>query len=116
MPGPGENPKSYDDIVRSTVVDPDSSQRPSAAQERAARNGFRTLDSDEQALHDRVAQALAASGAALADVSIEIARDLVTLRGRVANAAQLRRLEDVVAALPGVSTIHNQVVIATPSQ
>jgi osmotically-inducible protein OsmY len=109
---PGENPKSYEDIVRATVVDPDSSQRPTTAQEHAAHHGYRAVDGDEQALHDAVARALAAAGGDTSEVAIEVARDLVTLRGRVASSALLRQIEDAVAAVPGVATIHNQLVIA----
>src|SRR5689334_1639598 len=33
------NPKTYDEIVRATVLDPDSSVRPTKEQEQAAREG-----------------------------------------------------------------------------
>jgi hypothetical protein len=98
---------SYDDIVRRTVVDPDSSVRPSPDQIQDAREGFRALDTDEQGLHDRVAVAVAR----MPGVSVEVTRDLVTLRGRVPSPAALRELEDAVARVPGVETVHNQVVI-----
>lgn len=111
-PTAGRNPKSYEEIIRKTVVDPDSSVRPTLAQERAAREGFRALDTDEQDLHDRVVQALASTGAA--GVTVEVSRDLVTLRGRVADTVILRRLENATASVPGVSTIHNQVVVGPP--
>lgn len=104
-------PSSYDDIVRRTVVDPDSSVRPTREQEQAAREGFRALDADEQVLYDRVRQALASLGPDAAGVTAEVSRELVTLRGRVADAAMLRRLEDAVAYVTGVETIHNQVVV-----
>jgi osmotically-inducible protein OsmY len=107
-----KNPKSYDDIVRQTVVDPDSSARPTRGQEQQAREGFRALDGDEAALQSRVEQALARTSAA-AGVTIEVARELVTLRGRVADAADLRTIEDVVAAVPGVDTVHNQIVVGS---
>jgi hypothetical protein len=99
--------KTYDEIVRSTVVEPDSSFRPSSDQVQAAREGFRALDDDEQALADRVTSALAS----FTGVQVEVTRDLVTLRGRVADPAALRALEDAVARVPGVQTVHNQVVI-----
>jgi osmotically-inducible protein OsmY len=108
---PGKNSKSYEEIVRQTVVDPDSSARPTLAQEQAAREGFRALDADERALQDRVLGALATSGAEIAGVTIEVTRDLVTLRGRVADAGMLSPLEDAVARVPGVGTIHNLVVV-----
>jgi len=109
-----ENSNSYEDIVRQTVLDPDSSQRPTRAQERAAREGFRAMDADETQLHHRVAQALAGVPE-MASVSVEVTRDLVTLRGRVTAAESLRTLEDMVAAVPGVGTIHNQVVVGAGS-
>jgi hypothetical protein len=108
----GRNPRSYDEIVRSTVVDPDSSVRPTREQEQAAREGFRALDADEQALHARVMTALAAS-AATSGVTVEITGDLVTLRGQVPDAGTLRVLEDTVARVQGVETIHNQVVVGS---
>jgi hypothetical protein len=106
------NPSSYDDIVRRTVVEPDSSTRPTQQQEQAARNGFRALDPDEQVLHDRVKQALATLGAVASQVTVEVSRELVTLRGQVSDAAMLRRIEDAVAYVTGVETIHNQVVVS----
>jgi osmotically-inducible protein OsmY len=107
-----KNPKSYDDIVRQTVVDPDSSVRPTKGQEQQARDGFRALDADEAALHDKVQQALASAGIA-SGVTVEVARELVTLRGRVADAADLRTVEDVVAAVAGVETVHNLIVVGS---
>jgi osmotically-inducible protein OsmY len=106
------NPRSYDDIVRQTVVEPDTSIRPTREQEQAAREGFRALDPDEQVLHDRVVQALATLGADASRVTAEISRELVTLRGQVADVATLRRIEDAVAYVTGVETIYNQVVVA----
>ncbi len=104
-----KKPSSYDDIVRRTVVDPDSSVRPTKEQEKAAREGFRAMDDDEQALHDRVQQALAQAGAA--GVAIEVARERVTLRGRVDDVTALRSIEDAVARVPGVDTVHSQLVV-----
>ncbi|TMQ09773.1 MAG: BON domain-containing protein [Deltaproteobacteria bacterium] len=106
------NSNTYDDIVRKTVVDPDSSVRPTREQEHAAREGFRALDPEEQQIHDRVQQALAALGPEAARISFEVTRDLVTLRGQVGDLASLRRIEDAVAVAGGVETIHNQIVVA----
>jgi hypothetical protein len=102
----------YEEIVRRTVVDPDSSVRPTREQIQAAREGFRAVDADEQALHDRVGGAIAALG--VAGVTIEVSRELVTLRGRVADTDMLRALEDAVARVPGVNTVHNQIVVGSP--
>jgi osmotically-inducible protein OsmY len=108
------SPRSYDDIVRQTVVQPDALPRPTQDQEQAAREGFRALDPDEQVLHDRVLQALATLGPDASRVTAEISRELVTLRGQVGDVAMLRRIEDAVAYVTGVETIHNQVVVAAP--
>jgi osmotically-inducible protein OsmY len=109
----GQIPRSYEEIVRKTVVDPDSSVRPTLEQERISREGYRALDAEEQALLDRVRHALVAAGEDAADVTIEVSRDLVTLRGRVADTTLLRILEDAVARVSGVSTIHDQIVVVT---
>jgi len=109
-----KKPNSYEEIVRQTVVDPDSSVRPTIEQEQAGREGFRALDADERALQERVLAALASSGIDIFGLTVEATRSLVTLRGRVADAAMLRTLEDAVARVPGIDTIHNQVVVGSP--
>ncbi len=108
------NPSSYDDIVRRTVIEPDSSVRPTHDQEHRAYQGYRALDPDEQVLQEQVQQALASLGGDAAGVTVEVSRELITLRGKVAHLATLRRLEDTVAHVAGVETIHNQVVVAAP--
>ena len=107
----GQKPKSYEEIVRESVPDPDSSQRPTIEQERLAYEGYHALDDGERSLLGRVQQALSAAGADLSGVTAEPNGDLITLRGRVATASLLRTLEDLVAAVPGVSTVHNLVVV-----
>lgn len=112
---PGRNTRSYDDIVRETVVDPDSSKRPTRDQIRAAHEGHWALDGEESALRARVLEALTRSGVDVSGVTVEVDRDLVTLRGQVPQPGMLRAIEDAVAALPGVSTIHNQVIVREKS-
>jgi osmotically-inducible protein OsmY len=109
----GKNPRSYDDIVRSTVVDPDSSVRPTREQEQQAREGFRATDADEEALQGRVMTAIAAAGADAVGVTAEVTGDLVRLSGQVPHSAMLRSIEDMVARVAGVETIHNQIVVAS---
>jgi hypothetical protein len=103
MPQP---PRSYDEITRATVPGPDSSFRPTLLQEQQAREGFRMLDEDEHALHDKVAAAIGRDG-----IDFEIERTRVTLRGHVATGAQLTELEDRVRAIDGVSEVDNDLVI-----
>lgn len=98
--------RTYDEITRRTVPDPDSSFRPTKDQEQQAREGFRMLDEDEHALHDRVMAALAGTSA-----DIEIDRNRVTLRGQVADGAELTRIEDRVRAVEGVGEVKNELVI-----
>lgn len=97
--------------MRETVVDPDSSKRPTREQVQASREGFWANDAEESALHDRVLAALAACGTDASRVTVDVARELVTLRGSVAEPGMLRTIEEAVARVPGVSTIHNQIVV-----
>jgi len=101
-----DKPRSYDDITRSTVPEPDSSFRPTKLQEQQAREGFRMLDVDEQALHARVQAALGG-----AQIDLEIDRTRVILRGQVATGALLQQLEDRVRAVEGVTAVENDLVI-----
>jgi hypothetical protein len=106
------NSSSYDDIVRRTVVDPDSSVRPTREQEQAAREGFRALDDEERVIHDQVQRAIANLGEDASRVTAEVSRELVILRGHVADVGLLRKVEDAVARIAGVETVHNQIVVA----
>ena len=72
MPGQPP-PKSYDEITRRTVPDPEGSWRPSPQQEKQAHEGFRALDAFEQDLHDRVRDALIAEGIDTSRIAIEVA-------------------------------------------
>jgi hypothetical protein len=101
-------PQSYDDIVRKTVPDPDSSARPTVRQEQQARDGFRAMDEHEQALAARVAAALAGMA-----VDIEVERETVTLHGKVASAADIARAEDLVGRVDGVSGVVNRLVVGS---
>ncbi len=109
MPGP--IPRSYDEITRSTVPEPDSSFRPTVEQERAALAGERHLSADERLLHDAVAKAVRRSGLDVEDVWIEVEGSRVTLRGRVAGAQFLPKLEEVVRGIPDVGDIVDLVVV-----
>lgn len=107
-----EPAKSYDDIVRQTVPEPDSSFRPSVGQEKAAYEGTRILDEDEQRLYARVVDSLLGiSDIDPAGVHVEVDRDRVTLRGRVHDAGVLDLIERRVQAVEGVSAVANLLVI-----
>ena len=100
-------PKTYDEIVRKTVTEPDSSFRPSPEQVRQAYEGFRELDADEQALKDRVEAALRAHP----NVEVEVQRDRVILRGKVSGPEEMRQVPELVRGIEGVGAVDDQLVI-----
>jgi osmotically-inducible protein OsmY len=100
--------RSYDDITRATVIEPDSSWRPTREQVQHAFEGQRALDADEHALLARIHMALGADADLL---EVEIDRACVILRGRVPTSYQYRHLEDVVRAVVGVEEVKNDLVI-----
>lgn len=108
---PQNTPRSYDDITRRTVPEPDSSFRPTKDQERAALEGERILSTDEQSLHDKVADKLRRSRLDIAEVSIEIDGTRVTLRGRVDDHHTLPLLESAVREVGEVGDIVDLVVV-----
>lgn len=105
-------PKTYDEIVRKTVPDPDSSWRPTPQQERQAYEGFRALDAEEQALFDRLNRVLEQSGHDLQHVAVEVERDHVIIRGSVRDEAALCRVLDIVRNVRGVGSVYDQLVIS----
>lgn len=94
--------KTYDEISRKTIPNPDTSWKPSPEQVKQAHEGFRAMDADEQALHARVA-------AALPGVEIEVANDRVTLRGQV-DQATMAKAADVARGVEGVGSVDDQLV------
>lgn len=108
---PQNPPRSYDDITRRTVPEPDSSFRPTKDQERAAFEGERILSTDEQALHDKVASALRNARLDIEEVSIEIDGTRVTLRGRVDDHHILPLLESAVRDVADVGDIVDLVLV-----
>src|SRR5690349_2813903 len=100
MPG-HQPPKSYDEITRKTVPDPEGSWRPSPNQvQDALTGGYKALDADEQDLHDRVRDALVNAGVDTSRIAIEVARERVTLRGTVTQGSRLDQIERAVNAVP----------------
>ncbi len=113
-PMPPEHPKAperYDDIIRSTVPEPDSSFRPTRDQELSALDGSRTQPADDAALYARVFEALRGTGVEVSAVTVEIDGTTVTLRGRVADVQVLPQLEDAVRAIPGVGDLVDRIVV-----
>lgn len=121
MPGRSDKtPSSYDEILRRTVVNPDSSMRPSREEELLARHRFgeatehrpRPLTRPELELLDRVRRTLMADpGLDLTRVDISVDVRCVVLTGDVPGEATSIRIADLAAAVPGVEGVDNQLVI-----
>jgi osmotically-inducible protein OsmY len=109
---PTRPPRSYEEITRATVPEPDSSWRPSVEQEKRAYEGYRALDPDEQKLAERVHDALLAAGLDSTRLQIEIDRDRVILRGQVRDRECLMKIPAVVGQVEGVRAVVDQLVIA----
>jgi osmotically-inducible protein OsmY len=104
--------RSYDEIVRQTVPELDSSFRPTQGQEQAAYEGTRILDEDEQKLYSRVVDALLGIGDIdPSGIRVEVDRDRVTLRGQISTASSLDRIERRVHDADGVGLVVNYLTI-----
>jgi hypothetical protein len=105
-------PKTYDEIVRRTVPEPDTSWRPTPEQEHQAHQGFRALDAAEHALFYRINRVLADHGHDLHHVAVEVERDHVIISGSVRDGAALVRVLDLIRNVEGVGSIDDQLVIS----
>ncbi len=106
--------RSYDEIIRRTVPELDSSFRPSPQQEKAAYEGTRILDEDEQRLYARVVDALLDVGDLdPSGISVEIDRDRVTLHGRVTDPGAMDRIERRVEEVEGVGVVASLLVVGS---
>jgi len=93
--------RTYDEITRLTVPDPDSSFRPPLSGEASTPSGLR----------DRVIDALEANG--LFGIAFEVIDARVLVRGDVRDAATRDRIERVVAAVDGVESVESRLHLPT---
>jgi osmotically-inducible protein OsmY len=98
------------------VVDPDSSFRPSKAQEdeadgahRAARERAQMTD-QEIMLYAKLSEELL-DDHALGDIGFELDHHCVTLHGSVRDARAITYLEDLARSVPGVEVVINHLVV-----
>lgn len=109
-------PRSYDDIVRRTVPDPDSSFRPTpqqiaeAGEEHRERRMAAQMTSDEHELYGRVASVLLGEES-LGEIGFELDGRRVILHGSVPDAAALRRVERLAETIDGIDEIENRIVV-----
>lgn len=106
-------PRTYDEIVRRTVIEPDSSFRPPPEQEHDALTGpYVRHDAEERAILGEVLDLARELGAAQLD--IEVRRPRVTLRGRVPTMRLARQLVDRVEELDGVDEVVDLMFVEEP--
>ena len=112
---PPRIPHSYDEIVRQTVPDPDSSFRPDERQVAEADERFRDerlsaqMTDQERALYARVAAVIFTTGD---EVGFEVDRGMVILHGNVRDPSSLQMIEDRVRAVDGVKDVANRIVVS----
>jgi len=106
-------PRSYDEITRNTVPDPDSSRRPTRELERAASEHLHPMPPAERELYLRIKDTLMViPDVATSHVVVGVDRDHVTLRGTVHDARSRERVEAIVEAIAGVGRVDNLLIIA----
>jgi hypothetical protein len=117
---PSKAPGSYDDIVRRTVPNPDTSFRPTRAQvedaykDPADRPDLH-LDADERALRDRVRAAFASDPSLYdARIRVDIEGTTVVLSGTVNGPPLVHRAEEIVRTIEGVRDVDNELSPGTP--
>jgi len=107
-----EPPKTYDEIARRTVPEPDGGWRPTPEQVQRTREGMIDHSPEETELLGRVRDALTAAHIDLSHVQLEIDHEQVIVRGEVKRMGEMVEIENVIAAVPGVETVVDLLVIA----
>ncbi|MEO8701012.1 MAG: BON domain-containing protein [Kofleriaceae bacterium] len=108
-------PRSYDDIVRSTVPDPDGSFRPTPKQVGEAGEEFREeralaqMTDSERETYARLATVLLADSDG---IGFEVENGRVTLYGTVRDAGEIEALEQRARGVAGVADVTNRLVVA----
>jgi osmotically-inducible protein OsmY len=115
-----ETATSYDDILRSTVVDPDLSRRPSRDEEELSQHRFgavtehrpHRLSPNERVLLARVRDVLTRDGALdLSAVELAVDGHAIILMGFVPGPSTKVRLAQLTASVRGVDHVDNQLVV-----
>lgn len=105
-------PRTYDEISRNTVPEPDSGFRPTLKQLHETREGMWAMDDDEKALAARVDEALIEEQ--LDEIGLEVQGTRVILRGPVADMKTMERIEEIVSGIDGVGKVDNHLYVPGP--
>jgi hypothetical protein len=105
-------PRSYDEIVRRTVPQLDSSWSPTEEQERDAYAGKHVYTPEEEALLHRVSEALLDTpGIDMCGIEVDVDDRRVTLRGHCANITAIDRVVRAVSSMEEVSDVVDRLVV-----
>jgi hypothetical protein len=116
---PKRPPRSYDEISRHTVANPDLSYRPTQEEEQLSRHRFgpetehrpHPLGERERALLERVRAAVFVDATLdISGVTIDVDDDEVVLVGTVPGPATALRIQEIAGSVHGVRTVDNQLV------
>jgi hypothetical protein len=106
-------PRSYEEITRRTVPNPDSSWRPTEQQEEDAFAGRHFHTEDEQKILAKVTDALLDTpGVDMCGVNVEVEDTRVTLRGRCTNPSAIARIVRAVNSIEEVSEVVDRLVVS----
>jgi osmotically-inducible protein OsmY len=106
-------PRSYEEIVRKTVPNLDTSRSPTDQQERDAYAGKHVLTREEEVLLHRVNEVLLDTpGIDMCGLEVEVNDTRVILRGHCANPASIQRVVRAVSSMEEVSDVVDQLVVS----
>jgi len=112
---PHAAPRSYQDIVRATVPNPDGSYRPTSWSVEAAHHRNQPVEGQtaddariREAIYERLAVEPALEGSGL---WVDVREGVVDLRGSVSRAADRAIAEALVRSIEGVNDVHNESVV-----
>lgn len=106
---PERPPRTYDEIVRRTVPNPDSSWRPSREQEMWARQ--RGVTPEIQAIADDIHDALVAAGIDTSALRCIVDAEHVVVRGWARDRPTADWILEIVERIPGVTRVVDQITI-----
>ena len=102
-------PRSYDEIVRRTVPNPDSSWRPSREQEKYAQH--HVLPPELQGICDDIHDALVAAGIDANALRCIVDAEHVVVRGWAADRKSADHILEIVERVPGVKSVIDQITV-----